>query len=254
MRPTIAKGIYNKFTQKVNAVCFFSNVYYLTPRARRKYIVLADTDINNLSPAERRRTRTRQSILDAAERVLADEGEAGLSIRRLADEIDYSPAAIYKYFESKQHLVDALKEEFFAELLNQLEDVDATPQTYLAHAHRCLAIYIRSALDRPHHYIAAFSGQADEAGQLSMPDDDSNKARAFMKLHTMVADGVAVGAFRADLDILQTAKSVWAAIHGFVMLVAHLPNFAATFAQTSPPSQEVFMSRHIDFILGGLRP
>jgi len=37
------------------------------------------------------------------ERVFAKEGEAGLSIRRfLAEEIDYSPSAIYKYFGSKE--------------------------------------------------------------------------------------------------------------------------------------------------------
>ncbi len=35
------------------------------------------------SPAERRRQRVRTAILDAAERVFSNEGEAGLSIRRL---------------------------------------------------------------------------------------------------------------------------------------------------------------------------
>ena len=55
---------------------------------------------SEISPAERRRLRVRGAILDAAEKVFAEEGETGLSIRRIADEIDYSPAAIYKYFSS----------------------------------------------------------------------------------------------------------------------------------------------------------
>ena len=43
---------------------------------------------SEVSPAERRRLRVREAILDAAERVFAQEGEAGLSIRRIADEIE----------------------------------------------------------------------------------------------------------------------------------------------------------------------
>ena len=73
------------------------------------------------TPAERRRIRVRGAILEAAERVFAVEGEAGLSIRRIADEIDYSPAAIYKYFGSKDELIDELKEAFFGRILCSLQ-------------------------------------------------------------------------------------------------------------------------------------
>ena len=81
-----------------------------------------DSDISTFSghepvkttqtPASRRREKVRQTILEAAERVFAEEGYEGLSIRRLAEEIDYSPSAIYKYFASKTELVGCLKEAF----------------------------------------------------------------------------------------------------------------------------------------------
>ncbi|MEL7482131.1 MAG: helix-turn-helix domain-containing protein, partial [Pseudomonadota bacterium] len=101
-----------------------------------------------ISPAERRRLRVRQAILDAAERVFAEDGEAGLSIRRLADEIDYSPGAIYKYFQSKQELVDELKESFFARILEQVEDVPDDTGPFLDYSRRCIETYIRTALER----------------------------------------------------------------------------------------------------------
>lgn len=69
------------------------------------------------TPSERRRARTRSSTLKATEQVFVKEGEEGLSIRRLAEAIDYSPAAIYKYFVSKNELIDELKEVFFAQIL-----------------------------------------------------------------------------------------------------------------------------------------
>ena len=77
------------------------------------------------TPADRRRSRVRESIISAAERVFAKEGEEGLSIRRLADEIDYSPSAIYKYFGSKEELIDELKEAFFERLLERSTTVPA---------------------------------------------------------------------------------------------------------------------------------
>ena len=65
------------------------------------------------TPATRRRNKVREAILAAAERMFAKEGESGLSIRRLAEEIDYSPSAIYKYFGSKEELLEELKDSFF---------------------------------------------------------------------------------------------------------------------------------------------
>ena len=55
---------------------------------------IADND--DLSPAERRRRKVRDAIVSAAEEIFAEEGEAGLSMRRIAERIDYSPAALYK--------------------------------------------------------------------------------------------------------------------------------------------------------------
>ncbi len=209
--------------------------------------------LDTTSPAERRRKRIRQLIVDAAERVFAREGEAGLSIRRLAEEVDYSPAAIYKYFASKQDLIDELKEVFFARLLTEIDEAGPVEaEDYLSKAHDRIMIYMRIALEKPHHYAAAFVGEVDETVPISRLDDDSNKAQAFMRLHKLVEQGVRLGVFRPDLNILHAAKSVWAATHGFVKLKMHLPQLEASFECEQPLSEEAFMSQHVDFILRGL--
>ncbi len=61
----------------------------------------AEVSIDDLTPAERRRLKVRDAIIEAAEDLFTKEGEQGISMRRLAEAIDYSPAAIYKYFDSK---------------------------------------------------------------------------------------------------------------------------------------------------------
>jgi AcrR family transcriptional regulator len=62
---------------------------------------------------ERDRESVRRSILDAARELFVAEGYANVSIRKIAERIEYSPAAIYGYFPSKDDIFYALAEEGF---------------------------------------------------------------------------------------------------------------------------------------------
>jgi len=62
---------------------------------------------------ERDREAVRRSILDAARDLFVSEGYGNVSIRKIAERIEYSPAAIYGYFPSKDDIFFALAEEGF---------------------------------------------------------------------------------------------------------------------------------------------
>src|SRR5437867_9911227 len=62
---------------------------------------------------ERDREAVRRAILDAARDLFVREGYANVSIRKIAERIEYSPAAIYGYFPSKDDIFFALAEEGF---------------------------------------------------------------------------------------------------------------------------------------------
>src|SRR5215203_7474224 len=62
---------------------------------------------------EREREAVSRSILDAARDLFVAEGYQNVSIRKIADRIEYSPAAIYSYFPSKDDIFFALAEEGF---------------------------------------------------------------------------------------------------------------------------------------------
>lgn len=213
---------------------------------------MQDSDI---SPAERRRIRVRESIIEAAERVFASEGEAGLSIRRIADEIDYSPAAIYKYFNSKDDLVDELKETFFGRLLARMNDIADQEAAFDIRARRCVSGYVRIAIEKPHHYAAAFSGLA---GTQDAPHDEArsmentNKGRAFAVLTDMVEEGVACGRFRPGLNLVDAAKSVWVSTHGLAMMICHLPDFPGSAMMPAGLDQEAFVEFHADLVVRSL--
>ena len=60
---------------------------------------------------ERDREAVRRAILDAARELFVAEGFQNVSIRKIAERIEYSPAAIYGYFPSKDDIFFALAEE-----------------------------------------------------------------------------------------------------------------------------------------------
>src|SRR5438876_4110732 len=62
---------------------------------------------------ERDREAVRRSILDAARELFVSEGFQNVSIRKIAERIEYSPAAIYGYFAGKDDIFFALAEEGF---------------------------------------------------------------------------------------------------------------------------------------------
>jgi AcrR family transcriptional regulator len=62
---------------------------------------------------ERDREAVRRAILDAARDLFVAEGYDNVSIRKIAERIEYSPAAIYGYFPSKDDIFFALAEEGF---------------------------------------------------------------------------------------------------------------------------------------------
>src|SRR5512145_1892097 len=90
---------------------------------------------------ERERDEVRRKILDAARELFATEGYERVTMRRIADVIEYSPTTIYNHFEDKVALVDALCEEDFACLLSAMsraelprDPVEAIRQLGLAYA------------------------------------------------------------------------------------------------------------------------
>ena len=62
---------------------------------------------------EREREATARGILDAARELFVAQGYQNVSIRKIAEKIEYSPAAIYSYFPSKDDIFLALAEEGF---------------------------------------------------------------------------------------------------------------------------------------------
>ena len=58
----------------------------------------------------------KQSILEAARKIAAKEGWHALTIRKIADEIEYTPPIVYEYFENKEDLIREIIDAGFVKL------------------------------------------------------------------------------------------------------------------------------------------
>jgi AcrR family transcriptional regulator len=170
--------------------------------------------------AERRarhKTSLRQEILDAARQMFADEGYDRVSMRRLAERIEYSPTAIYLHFEDKDDLFKAVCEETFAKLVARLEKLRrkmaGDPVGGLKAG---LREYIEFGLKHPHHYIVTFMHRARPQ---SLTDfEGSAGQQAFGYLSRAVVDCVTAGVFRPMRPEV-TAQVLWVSIHGLVAIL-----------------------------------
>ena len=72
---------------------------------------------------EREKAEIREKILDAARDLFVSEGYEAVSMRKIADRIEYSPTAIYLHFKDKEAVMRELCDlDFLALALGVRED------------------------------------------------------------------------------------------------------------------------------------
>ncbi len=170
----------------------------------------------------RERQATRERILDAARELFVREGYEGVTMRKVAQKIEYSPTAIYVHFKDKRDLFLSVCVEDFGRLaaaFTGLANITDLRERLL----KTGQAYIEFGLKYPKHYrlmfMTPFSGvekhaEENEAAGRGNPERD---AYAFLRLG--VQQAMEAGVFRPELhDADLLAQTMWAGVHGVVSL------------------------------------
>jgi AcrR family transcriptional regulator len=88
---------------------------------------------------------TRRAILDAARRLAARDGARNLSLRGVAAEAGYAPAALYGYFQNRDELICALAADDLASLSREMRDALREGQAGLAAAAKAVFDHLCNA-------------------------------------------------------------------------------------------------------------
>lgn len=165
---------------------------------------------------ERERVAVRARILDAAREVFAAGGYDAVTMRGIADRIEYTAAALYRHFPDKEALLDAVVQADFRTFADALratvgEEPDPVERIRLAgHA------YVAFAGRFPSHYRLLFM-----TPRPARPDSPGGQAGrdAYVMLRRAVEAALAAGRFRPDLtDAGALTHALWAAAHGVAAL------------------------------------
>lgn len=169
---------------------------------------------------EREKAEIREKILDAARDLFVSEGYEAVSMRKIADRIEYSPTAIYLHFKDKEAVMRELCDLDFLALAQEFAEI-ARIADPLERLHATGMAYARFALEHPNHYRLMFMtphpphGEDDEA--LIRKGNPEEDAYAFLK--GTIAEGVAAGRFRPGVEDAELlAQIMWAGMHGVVSL------------------------------------
>ena len=159
----------------------------------------------------------RNALLSAGERLLNQQGTAGLSLREVARIAGVSHAAPYRHFRNKAALLTALAQRGFERLRDAIQAaagrVPHGPEQQLIAAGTA---YVRRAIENPELTQLMFSGVVApyRASQNGLAGD-----AAFKALQNIIETGITAGVFR-QREPGELALVAWTSMHGMALLVS----------------------------------
>lgn len=151
----------------------------------------------------------RQRLIEAAARVLGEEGPSGLSTRKLAAEVGTSTMAVYTHFGSLPALVAAVADEGFARLAQHMAAAAHSDDAMADLAELAIA-YRANALANPYLYAVMFGHRDTE--HISEHRHNTFDELVAATQRAMDEGGLAPG------DAEAVAAQLWSALHGYVTL------------------------------------
>lgn len=157
--------------------------------------------------------------------MMGEAGIEGIGIRELARRLDYSPAALYRYFESREQIVATLSADSMTLLATRLKaaahEAGADPLVSLGEA------YLRFARDEPVRFRLLFVALLSTRRSLQTRPRPESPYRIVLDTAKAV---IAAGRISGELNAESVAFTLWSLVHGMAVLEStHLRGFRADF-------------------------
>ena len=159
----------------------------------------------------REREERGRRIVVAARTIAERDGWASVTIRRLADEIEYSQPVLYSHFQNRDEIVGAVALEGFGELAGILRAAIRPSSTPKEAIEGVATAYLDFAFARPAMYEAMFI--LPTGLRFARSDTPTQLREGFGAMATVIAP------FAQDVDT--ATETFWAALHGLAELERH---------------------------------
>jgi AcrR family transcriptional regulator len=180
---------------------------------------------NEKTTRQRRHEKNRRYILSEAKKLIRKNGVEKFSLRGLAANCDYSPAALYEYFSNKEDILKTIALQIEKEMREALTPQGSTLDDLIALGSQ----YIAFAKNQPEDYLLLFtsfsSGRRSENEALP-------ETSAYMVLFNLVSKLVESGQLHLakEVGVEEICYTYWVFLHGHVMMqLTHLKGYDADF-------------------------
>lgn len=188
---------------------------------------------------EKQKLEIRKMILDASMKLFVEEGFEQVSIRRIAELIEYSPTTVYLYFKDKDEIFFNLHELGFEKLQEMNQDLDQI-ENPLLQLYQMGKNYLEFGMKNPEFYNLMFihpepMDKLEEMGEEEWINGD-NAMNRLKKTVKAAMDGGYIAEDSVDL----VSMSVWSLVHGLVSLAVRerLEKFVPEKAMVMPVMQQ----------------
>lgn len=167
-----------------------------------------------LERRQRQKEEVRNSILTAAWQQVLAEGWASLSIRKIADAIEYSVPVIYSHFVSKDAILLEFTRQGFQRLLKQMQQQAICDKAPAEQLQGIAQAYWTFAFENREYYQLMFG--------LGIPTCDTANHIAELRLFSdfvrhPIEQLLATGP-NADADPYLKFRTFWSILHGLVSI------------------------------------
>ena len=165
---------------------------------------------------ERDRQEMRETILQSAHQLFVDKGFDDVSIRNIAEAIEYSPATIYLYFKDKNEIFYALHGEAFKKFGEFMMELAAIKDPFK----RLIKMgekYMEFTFKFPKYYDIMFIMKAP-MDSVQNCDEWKEGEGAHRQLENVVKECQDSGYFK-DKDFKTLSFLIWSTMHGMCSLV-----------------------------------
>ena len=165
---------------------------------------------------EKQKQEVRSLILEESMKLFVEEGFSKVSVRKIAERVQYSPTTLYLYFKDKNEILFYCCESGFKKMLehNIALGLISNP---IERLHQMGVNYLNFGLENPEYYDLMFIQEAPMSALIDMGAGWSSGDQALEALKMIVQDAMDKGVL-VPAKVETVAMAVWSMVHGLVSL------------------------------------
>src|ERR1044071_6213945 len=167
---------------------------------------------------EKQKLEIRKAILDASMKIFVEQGCENVSIRKIADLIEYSPTTVYLYFKDKNEILFNLHEMGFQKMAEYTTDL-WTIKNPLVRLAKMGEYYLKFGLENPAFYELMFILKAPMEALEGLNEECEWKSgdQALGKLKETIQECIEKNLIEKG-DVNAISLAIWSMVHGMISL------------------------------------